>query len=172
MGIGTHFYKKYHIYEPGALKGFWSIHVDGIFCEKRRKRKRKERGKKGGRKKRKGREEVHCWKELYHYAIKWLMNNSSNNFASWIIWLVLKLLHSTYASLATELVCFTSVFTILQLQDHYQLKHLLSLTPTSIRGGLLHLLTSNVYRAFWAKWQILLASEKAQTRQHSVRKCT
>ena len=60
MGISTHFYKKYHIYEPGAECGFWSIHVDGIFCEKRRKRKRKEGGKKGGRKKRKGREEVHC----------------------------------------------------------------------------------------------------------------
>ena len=48
------------IFQDSRCKiGFWPIHVDGIFCEKRRKRKRKEGGKKGGRKKRKGREEVH-----------------------------------------------------------------------------------------------------------------
>lgn len=53
MGISTKRLLKIHLYEPEADIGFWPVHVERIFCEKRRRRERKEREKKGGGKERK-----------------------------------------------------------------------------------------------------------------------
>jgi len=45
MGIGTKRLLKIHLYEPEADFGFWHIHVERIFCEKRRRGRGKKREK-------------------------------------------------------------------------------------------------------------------------------
>jgi len=55
MGIGTKRLLKIHLYEPEADFGFWHIHVERIFCEKRRRGRGKKREKEEKKKRRKRR---------------------------------------------------------------------------------------------------------------------
>ena len=65
MGIGTKRLLKIHLYEPEADFGFWHIHVERIFCEKRRRG----RGKKREKEEKKKEDSLHFQAMFHHHGI-------------------------------------------------------------------------------------------------------